>query len=65
MRNGKIIDEHGDTFYYKDDELHRIDGPAVEWWDGRKHWWINGFNYSEAEYIVEIRKIKIEILKEL
>ena len=23
-------------------ELHREDGPAIEWSDGTKKWWING-----------------------
>jgi hypothetical protein len=23
-------------------QLHRLDGPAVEWWDGDKEWWLNG-----------------------
>jgi len=41
-----------DKFYYKDGsvldklmiykELHREDGPAIEWADGCKEWWIDG-----------------------
>ena len=23
-------------------ELHRTDGPAIEWTDGSKEWWLNG-----------------------
>ena len=26
----------------KDDKLHRVDGPAIEYNDGDKHWYING-----------------------
>ncbi len=39
------ITELGSKFYYKDREmtiLHREDGPAVEWSDGDKKWWIDG-----------------------
>jgi len=35
----------GDKFYYKDPEMtisHRTDGPAVEYADGGKTWWLNG-----------------------
>ena len=27
--------------------LHREDGPAVEWNDGRKDWWLNGMCHRE------------------
>jgi hypothetical protein len=23
-------------------QLHRVDGPAIEWTDGTKSWWLNG-----------------------
>ena len=28
--------------YYKSGELHREDGPAVEFDNGHKEWWLNG-----------------------
>ena len=31
---------------YKDGKLHRTDGPAVEYTDGDKEWWIEGIEYS-------------------
>jgi hypothetical protein len=39
------INEFGDKRYYKDQKmnmLHRLDGPAVEYADGGKSWWIDG-----------------------
>jgi hypothetical protein len=39
------IDEYGNKCYYKDRKmtiLHRLDGPAVEWSNGDKVWWVNG-----------------------
>ena len=41
------------TYYYKDEAcniLHREDGPAVEWINGIKYWYMNGKNYSKEEY---------------
>ena len=88
MKNGKIINEYGSS-YYKDGELHRTngpafkgddgtkfwfingkfhreDGPAVEWYNGCKEWWLDSRGpYSEEEYIVELRKIKLQRIKEL
>ena len=29
------------TYYYLDNELHRIDGPAIEWNSGSKLWYQN------------------------
>jgi hypothetical protein len=37
--------DEGDRFWYRsvaEDILHRTDGPAVEYADGNKEWWLNG-----------------------
>ena len=36
---GNWIDERGMPIWKK---LHRDDGPACEWTDGSKWWWVNG-----------------------
>jgi hypothetical protein len=39
------INEFGNKFYYKDKEMtifHREDGPAVEYPNAYKAWWLNG-----------------------
>jgi hypothetical protein len=38
------IDSFGNKFYYKKVTFfyHREDGPAVEYKNGHKQWWING-----------------------
>lgn len=39
----KEKDEFSGIFYYNDkDQYHRLDGPAVEWYDGDKAWYIDG-----------------------
>jgi len=42
MRNGLIIDEHGTKYWFLNGQLHRVNGPAVEWADGTKWWSLNG-----------------------
>lgn len=37
-----IIDEAGNKFWYQNDQLHRIHGPAIERANGEKEWWVNG-----------------------
>ena len=40
-----MINERGDKFYYSDKEMtipHRLDGPAREYFDGNKEWYVNG-----------------------
>ena len=32
IKDGLIIDDYGDKFWYTGGLLHRIDGPANEWW---------------------------------
>jgi hypothetical protein len=54
MRQGKIIDEHGDTRYYKDDQLHRDDDlPASVWAGGDKLWYQNGKQHRLAGPAIE------------
>jgi len=42
IMNGLIIDDEGDEYWYKDNILHREDGPAIEWVSGSKFWVIDG-----------------------
>ena len=44
MQTYKVtVDEQKTIRWYNDkDERHRLDGPAVEWLDGYKAWWIDG-----------------------
>ena len=50
------VDEAGDKFYYSDREmknLHREDGPAVEWSNGTKEWWIDDKRHREDGPAIE------------
>ena len=42
----KVYD-NGDKWWYLNGELHREDGPAVEWVNGDKFWWLNGKLHRE------------------
>jgi len=41
MKNGLVVDSNGNKLWYKDDLLHREDGPAIEWANGLKYWYKN------------------------
>ena len=58
---------NGNKAWYKNGECHREDGPAVEWRNGVKAWYFSGVRYnSEQEWIIALRKIKIEkVLKRI
>ena len=39
----KEFDLEGNVYYFNSKgHWHRTDGPAVEWADGGKSWWVNG-----------------------
>ena len=38
MKNGLVIDSYGTKRWYQNGQLHREDGPAVEYADGTKSW---------------------------
>jgi hypothetical protein len=43
MENYNRIDKNEfGTYYYLNNDLHRLDGPAIEYLDGTKDWWIEG-----------------------
>ena len=37
-----VVDLNGNKEWWVDGNLHRVDGPAVEWANGSKWWYING-----------------------
>lgn len=41
------------TRWYKNGQLHREDGPAVEWVDGSKEWFIDGKHHRENGPAIE------------
>ena len=47
------IDVHGTKHYYSDREMnihHRKDGPAIEYADGGKVWYLNDEHLTEEEF---------------
>jgi hypothetical protein len=40
------IEQDGTKMWYLNGELHREDGPAVEYPDGTKRWYLNGKSVS-------------------
>ncbi len=51
----RIVIEASGTKYYLDDQnqRHREDGPAVEWPDGSKYWYIHGKEHREDGPAIE------------
>jgi hypothetical protein len=66
MINQRMMDKYCyivfDKYYYKDgyighhhlnfrnNPLHRIDGPAIEYWDGTSVYYIEGKEYKKEEF---------------
>ena len=53
--------------WFKNGEYHREDGPAVEYADGDKWWYLNNLRYyKEQDYKIAVRIIKLErVLKQI
>ena len=51
---------NGNKFWYINGNPHRLDGPACEWHDGSKSWWIDGKKVTELEckLLYDIMKLK-------
>jgi hypothetical protein len=45
------IDKYGTKYWYNEKrKFHRLDGPAIEYADGDKFWYIEGEAYTEEEF---------------
>jgi hypothetical protein len=42
--------DNGERCWLVDGMTHRLDGPAVQWADGSKQWWIENKEYTEEEF---------------
>jgi len=48
MKEYKVeVSEHSTRWYNSKDQLHREDGPAIEWANGTKSYYINGKHHRE------------------
>ena len=60
MSSGYKINKYGTKRWYNSKrEFHREDGPAVEYANGYKVWYLNGKKYSQEEWLTKMRKIKL------
>lgn len=47
--------------YYRDGKLHRLDGPACEYINGKKKYYIQGIHLSEEEFSKSNPEFKVEL----
>jgi hypothetical protein len=49
------VDEFGTKWTFLDGKYHREGGPAVEYPNGTKSWYLNGERFSFEDYIQELK----------
>ena len=54
-----IIWKDGSKFYYIEDRLHRLDGPAVTFVGGNHEYWINGERFGKEEFEYHPERLKL------
>ena len=62
----KKVDEHG-TIRYRNElgQLHREDGPAIEYGDGNKLWYLSGEELTEQEFNDLLLRKRLQRIMEL
>jgi len=60
-----IVGDDGSKCWYLNGDLHREDGPAVEYANGDKYWYLNGIEYSEKEFLRKTATTKELTMTEL
>jgi len=56
---------NGTKAWHLNYQLHREDGPAIESVDGDKYWYLNGTEYTEAEWKAKLNPVKELSVKEI
>lgn len=51
-----IVYPYGTICWYQNEVLHRLDGPACEYKDGSKRWYIEGVRLTEEEFNETVRR---------
>jgi hypothetical protein len=55
--DGSYFDRDGNTTWYNEaGQLHREDGPASIYTSGSLLWFLNGYLYSFAEWLIKLNK---------
>jgi len=55
MKNGSLKDNFGNEYWYKNDMLHREDGPAYEFNNGARYWFKNNKFHREDGPAIETK----------
>ena len=50
------VNLRGDKYWFLNGRLHRENGPACEFSNGYKTWWLNHIWYDESDYWKELQK---------
>ena len=55
------------TEWRRNGKLDREDGPAIEWYDGDMEWWLNGKEYTEADFLTKTtaKELTIALIEEI
>jgi hypothetical protein len=57
--------EDGDRFWYLNGNLHREDGPAVEYADGDRSWYLNNVKVTEQEVMKPTKELTVADIEQL
>ena len=56
LQTHKVL--NGTQAWYQNGQLHRTDGPSIEYANGNKFWYIEGKEYSEQEFTATVEKMQ-------
>lgn len=57
-QTGPVKFASGTVFWYYEGNLHKTDGPAIEYLDGSKEYWLNDKHYSYQEWYTIVNNLE-------
>jgi len=59
MKKSNLFTAAGGTrVWMAEGKWHREDGPAIEYPNGTKEWWLNGIQYNCLEWILKVYELE-------
>jgi hypothetical protein len=64
MKSKFTVDKDGSKRWYLNREFHRTDGPAIEYYEGLKEWWLHGVCMNERTWLSKVLfdNVKISLI---
>jgi hypothetical protein len=60
--DGPAVVSYNYTAWWRHGRLHRTEGPATEWYDGERNWYIHDQKVSKPEVVHQVSQLQLKVI---